>query len=129
MKLIGIGMVVDSNYIGKILNGSIQEVKSKGKNLVSFFKKNYKNKCYRMSHWVGHSDLKELEINDFFERKNVIEDMEAELTEAPKTSNTDNCRWLKRQMLMNTLLQKPRLAMIWKLILNNNGRHNQIKRQ
>ena len=27
MKLIGIGMIGNTNYIGKILNGSIQEVK------------------------------------------------------------------------------------------------------
>ena len=38
MKLIGIGMIVNSNYIGTSLNGSTEEVKSKGKNLFSFFK-------------------------------------------------------------------------------------------
>ena len=54
----------------------------------SFF---YINKGDITSHWFGHSDLEELYINDFFERKHIIEDMEAELTEAPiKTSNTDN---------------------------------------
>ena len=37
-NLIGIGMIGDSNYIGIILNGSIQEVKSKVKTLFSFFK-------------------------------------------------------------------------------------------
>ena len=36
----------------------------------------------RTSHWVGHSDLKELYTNDLFERKHTLEDMEAELTEA-----------------------------------------------
>ena len=38
--LIVIGMVVDSNYIGTILSGLIQEVKSKEKTLFNFFKKN-----------------------------------------------------------------------------------------
>ena len=38
MKLIGGGIIKNFNYIGTILNGLIQEVKSKGKNLFSFFK-------------------------------------------------------------------------------------------
>ena len=51
----------------------------------------YINKGDRTSQWVGHSKLKELDINDFLERKHMIDDMEAELTEAPKTnSNNDN---------------------------------------
>ena len=37
MRLIGIGMIGNYNYIDIILNGSIQKVKSKGKNLFSFF--------------------------------------------------------------------------------------------
>ena len=90
IQLIGIGMIGDSNYIGTSLNGSIQEVESKGKNnAVSL--KNYINKGDRTSHQVGHSKLKELDINDLFERKKMIEDMEAEITEAPKiNSNTEN---------------------------------------
>ena len=36
MRLIGIGMIGNSNYIGTSLNESIQEVKSKGKNLIQF---------------------------------------------------------------------------------------------
>ena len=36
----------------------------------------------RTSHWVGHSKIKELDINDLFERKDMIENLEAELTEA-----------------------------------------------
>ena len=36
MKLIGIIMIVNSNYIGTKLNGSIQEVKSKGKKPIQF---------------------------------------------------------------------------------------------
>ena len=36
-NLIGIGMIENSKYIGTSLNGSIQEVKSKGKTLFNFF--------------------------------------------------------------------------------------------
>ena len=44
-----------------------------------------------MSHWVGHSALKELDTNDFFERKKMIDDMEAELTESSEiNSKPDN---------------------------------------
>ena len=46
---------------------------------------NYMNKGERKSHWVGHSYLKELYINYCSERKQMIGDMESELTEAPKT--------------------------------------------
>ena len=52
-------------------------------NLIQFFFNNI-NKGDKTSHWVVHSDLKELDINYFFERKHIIEDMESELTEAPK---------------------------------------------
>ena len=56
MKLIGIGMIGNSNYIGTSLNRSIQEVKSKGKTLFSFFKKNnYINKGDR--NYVGGTNL------------------------------------------------------------------------
>ena len=49
------------------------------------------NKFDRTSHWVGHSKLKVLDINDLFENKQMIEYLEAELTGALKeTSNTDN---------------------------------------
>ena len=52
---------------------------------------NHINKCDRTSHWVGHSKLKELDINDLFEMKQMIEDLEAKLTGALKeNSNTDN---------------------------------------
>ena len=82
MKLIGIAIIGDSNYINTSLNGSNQEIKSKGKNPIQFLQKNCINKGDRTSHWVGHSDLTELDINDLFERKQMIEDVEAELTEA-----------------------------------------------
>ena len=48
------------------------------------------NKVDIKSHWVGHSKLKELDTNHFFE-KEMIEDMESDLTESseinPKTDN------------------------------------------
>ena len=47
----------------------------------------YINKGDRKSHWVGHSKLKQLYTNGFFARKQIIEDMEAELTESSKTFN------------------------------------------
>ena len=34
------------------------------------------------SHWVGHSDLKELDTTEFLLKTQIIEDMEAELTES-----------------------------------------------
>ena len=48
----------------------------------------YLNKNDRTAHWVGHSKLKELDINDFFEIKHTNEEMEAKLTEMD--SRTDN---------------------------------------
>ena len=41
----------------------------------------YLHKNDRTAHWVGHSKLKELYISDFFKRKQMDEEMEAELTE------------------------------------------------
>ena len=58
MKRIYIGMIGNFNYIGKILNGSIQEVKSKRKISIQFLQIIYINKCDRTSHWVDHSKLK-----------------------------------------------------------------------
>ena len=44
-----------------------------------------------MSHWVGHTKIKELDNIDVFKRKQMIEYMEAELTEWSKiNSKTDN---------------------------------------
>ena len=83
-----------------------------------------------MSHWVGHSDLTESDTNDFFERKQMIGDMESELTEAPKRLQILRIwRWLKRQMLMKPSLHNPRLEIIWKLILRMKKIHKNIKRQ
>ena len=61
----------------------------KEKTLFSFFNCFNIHKGDRKSRWVGHSYLKELNINDFFERKHIFEDMESELTEAQKNPNTD----------------------------------------
>ena len=55
--LIGIGMIGDSNYIGIILSGLIQEVKQK-KKPIQFFQFFIINKYIRTAHWVGHSLLK-----------------------------------------------------------------------
>ena len=44
-----------------------------------------------MAHWVGHSQLKELDNIYFFEIKHMIEEMEAELIELLEMgSKTDN---------------------------------------
>ena len=50
----------------------------------SFFNYIYINKGDIKSNWVGHFKLKEFDTNYSFERKHMIEDMEAELTEAYK---------------------------------------------
>ena len=58
---------------------------------IQFLQFCYINKSNRKFHWVVKSDLKELDINNFFKRKQMIEDMEAELTEASEiNSKTDN---------------------------------------
>ena len=51
-------------------------------------KKFYISKNDRTAHFVGHSKLKELDIDDFYKRKQMNEEMEAELTEMD--SRTDN---------------------------------------
>ena len=87
MKQIGFVIIVNSKYISTILNRSIQEFRSKVKSLFSFFKK----KSDITSHLVGHSKLKELDINDLSKRKQMIEDMETKLTGALiKNSITEN---------------------------------------
>ena len=48
----------------------------------------YLNKNDITAHWVGHSKLKELDINNFFKIKQTSEDMEAALVEI--NSKTDN---------------------------------------
>ena len=51
-------------------------------------KKFYLNKNDITAHWVGHSKLKELDINDFLEGKQMNEEMGDELTEMD--SRNDN---------------------------------------
>ena len=82
MKLIGDRRIGNFNYIVTSLNGLTQELKSKGKNPFQVLQFFYINKGDRTSHWVVHSKLKVLYINDFFKRTQIIEDMEAELNEA-----------------------------------------------
>ena len=48
---------------------------------MSFFKKFYINNNVRTDHFVGHSHSKELDIADFYKRKQTNEDMEAEMKE------------------------------------------------
>ena len=51
----------------------------------------YLNKNDRTYHWVGHSQLKELDTIDIFERKHMNEEMEAKLTKLSKIdSKTDH---------------------------------------
>ena len=42
-KLISGGIIRDSNYIGTSLNGSIEVVKSRGKNTIQFLQNRIKN--------------------------------------------------------------------------------------
>ena len=60
--LLGIGMIVNSNYIGTILSGLIQEVKL----LEKLYSKKSILKNDRTAHLVVHSLLKELYYNGFF---------------------------------------------------------------
>ena len=56
--------------------------KSKPKRVKPFSvssKKFYININDRTAHFVGHSELKELDIYDFYERKQTNKDMEAEM--------------------------------------------------
>ena len=71
--------------------GQSKKSNQKGKKPYSVSSIFYINKGDKTSHWVENYKLKELDINDLSERKQIIEDMEAEMTEAPKkTSNTEN---------------------------------------
>ena len=82
MKLISGGMIVNSNCIVTNLNKSILNITQKQLNPFKFFSKTcYIDKNNRTANFVGYSKLKELDINDFFKRKHMDEDMEAELTE------------------------------------------------
>ena len=81
MKLTGGGLIGNSNYIGTCLNGLILNQPPKELNPFQFLKKNYVSKNDRTAHFVGHYKLKELDIGDFYKRKQMNEEMEAETTE------------------------------------------------
>ena len=75
----------------------------------------------------GHKIIR---YNYFFERKHIIEDVEAVMIEAPENTQILTIwRFLKMQILINQSLKKPRLAMIWELILNKTGKQKPMKRQ
>ena len=61
--------------------GLSQTNPQKSSTLFSFFKKLYINNNDRTAHFVGHSKLKELDIDDFYKRKQTNEDMEAKMKE------------------------------------------------
>ena len=48
-------------------------------------KKLYISNNDRTAHFVGHSKLKELDIDDFYKRKQMNEDMEAEMNKIDLT--------------------------------------------
>ena len=54
MRLISIGMIGNSNYIGTSLSELIQEVKSKEKTYSVPSKKYFIDKDFRTAHLVGH---------------------------------------------------------------------------
>ena len=64
--------------------GQSKKSNQREKTLFSFLIFVFINKGDRKSHFVGHSELKELDINDLFERINTIKDIKSELTEATK---------------------------------------------
>ena len=80
---IGIAMIVNYRCIGTCLSGSIQEVKLREIFYSTSAKKYYIDKDDRMAHQVGHSKLKPLDYNGFFERKSIIDELEGSLTGAP----------------------------------------------
>ena len=69
MNLIGGGMIGNTNCIGTSLNGLIlnQPLNQPPKelNLFQFLQKFYINENDRTAHFVGHSQLKELDIGGF----------------------------------------------------------------
>ena len=81
MDLIGGGMIGNYNYIGTCMNGLIQNQPPKELNPFQFLQKLYINNKDRTAHFVGHSKLKELDIDDFYERKQTNDKMEAEMSE------------------------------------------------
>ena len=75
MNIIGGGMIGNSNCIGTNLNGLIPNQTPKELNPFQFLQKFYISKNYRTAHFVGHYQLKELDIDDFYKRKLLNEEM------------------------------------------------------
>ena len=71
-----------------------------------------------MYHWVGNSLLRELDYNDFFDSKYMIEYLKADFTESPReTSNTDNVDLAEEKNVVKSITAEAKLAMRWKMIL------------
>ena len=80
INLIGGGMIGNSNCIGTSFNGLILNIPPKELNpFLSLQKNNYIGKNDRTAHFVGHSRLKELDINDFYKRKQMNEEWKLNL--------------------------------------------------
>ena len=70
INLIGGGMIGNSNYIGTCLNGMIQNQPPKELNPFQFLQKRfYINNNDITAHFVGHSKLTPLDIDDFYNNK------------------------------------------------------------
>ena len=86
MELLKIPITLEQDLVGQSKKSNQKE-----KTLFSFFKTIFTDKDIRTSHCVGHSKIKELDNNDLFYKKQMIENLEAELTGSLKEiSNTDN---------------------------------------
>ena len=85
------GVIGNSNYWNNLewVNLIIKNKRKQPYSVSS--KKFFIDKDLRTAHWVGHSLLKQLDYNDIFNRKPMIDDLEYELTgESKETSNNDN---------------------------------------
>ena len=81
MNLISGGIIVNSNYIGTTLNGLVLNLTPKELSPFMFLQKRfYIDKSDRMAHFISHSKLKELDINDFYKIKQTNEEMKYEQT-------------------------------------------------
>ena len=73
-------MIGNYNYIGKCLNGLIQNQQLNELNHFQFLQKSSILKINdRTANFVGHSKLTPLDCVDFYERKQINENMENEM--------------------------------------------------
>ena len=80
MNLIGGEIIGDSNYIGTCFNGLIQNQPPKELNPFRFLQKSYiLIIMIEQLIFYGNSQLKELDIVDFYKRKQANENMESEM--------------------------------------------------